>query len=72
MIEIKTNEADWLLRGKEEIRAYLKGASDHILKKWIAAGMPILIGEGEWVAHKKNLEEFFQSYTRKRVSPADL
>lgn len=63
---------DWLLIGKEEVRAYLKDASDYKLKQWIAAGMPVLIGEGEWVAHKKNLEEFFKGYTRKRVSPAEL
>jgi hypothetical protein len=62
---------DWLLIGKEEIRAYLKNASDYKLKKWIDAGMPVCIEAGEWTAHKANLEEFFKVYTRRRATAED-
>ena len=62
------SSADWLLTGKEEVRAFLKNASDYKLKKWLAAGMPVEIESGEWTAHKENLEEWFKSYTRRRAN----
>jgi hypothetical protein len=58
--------ADWLLIGKDAVREYLQNASDYKLKKWLAAGMPVFIDSGEWVAHKKNLEDFFVAYTRRQ------
>jgi len=64
-----------LLDGKEDIRKFLNGASDHKLRKYLNAGMPVLIDEGgRWLAHKENIEDFFKKYTRKRVvqMPADL
>jgi hypothetical protein len=58
---------DWLLVGKEAVREYLNGASDYKLKKWLAAGMPVRIEDGEWTAHTGNIEEFFRRiYTRCR------
>lgn len=64
--------ADWLLVGKEDVRAFLKNASDYKLKKWLAAGMPVLVEGGEWVAHKRNLEEWFYKKTRVKADlPTD-
>jgi hypothetical protein len=60
-------ENDWLLIGKEEVRAFLRNASDYKLKKWIEAGMPVVIEGGEWAAHKQNLEDFFRAYTRQKA-----
>ena len=57
-----------LLDGKDEIRRFLNNASDYKLKKYLIAGMPVLIEEGRWLAHKINLEEFFKMYTRKKVN----
>jgi hypothetical protein len=63
--------ADWLLVGKEAVRAYLNDASDYKLKKWLAAGMPVWVESGEWVAHKKNIEEWFYKQTRVKVRADD-
>ena len=61
-----------LLDGKNEISEFLNGASDYKLKKYVAAGMPVLIDEGRWLAHRDNLEDFFRAYTRKRAKYDDL
>jgi hypothetical protein len=54
-----------LLYGKEEVRKFLNDASDYKLKKYIDAGMPVRIEEGNvWVAHAENIEDFFKQYTR--------
>lgn len=53
-----------LLDGKDEIRKFLRNASDYKLRKWIQAGMPVLIDDGRWLAHQDNLEDFFRKYTR--------
>lgn len=53
-----------LLDGKEEIRTFLNGASDHKLNKYISAGMPVLIEGNRWLAHEDNIEDFFRKYTR--------
>jgi hypothetical protein len=58
-----------LLDGKKEISDYLKGASDYKLKKLIAAGMPVLIEDGRWLAHIDNIEDFLRAYTRRRANP---
>lgn len=52
-----------LLEGREEIRKFL-GVSDYALKRFIAAGMPVLIEGTRWLAHEDNLEDFFRKYTR--------
>ncbi len=57
-----------LLIGKKRISEYLDDASDHLLKKWIEKGMPVLIEDGRWMAHRENLEDFFKAYTRKRAN----
>ncbi len=57
-----------LLDGKDEIREFLNGAGDKKLRKYLEAGMPVLIEEGRWLAHKDNIEDFFRKYTRKRVT----
>jgi len=63
-----------LLDGKEDIRKFLNGATDYKLKKYLNAGMPVLIEDGRWLAHQDNIEDFFKKYTRKRVVniPDDL
>lgn len=58
-----------VLIGKKKISGYLDDASDYMLTKWIKDGMPVLINEGKWTAHKQNLEDFFRAYTRKRADP---
>ena len=63
----RIRENDWLLIGKEEIRTYLLGPSDHKLKKWLELGMPVYVECGEWVAHADNIEEFFKALTRRRA-----
>ena len=60
-------ENSGLLDGKEDVRKFLNGASDYKLKKYLKAGMPVVIEEGRWMAHKRNIEDFFIDYTRKRV-----
>jgi len=57
-----------LLIGKKEVSVFLDDASDYLLKKYIEMGMPVVIEEGRWFAHKENIEEFFKHYTRKKVS----
>jgi len=57
-----------LLDGKDNISEFLGGCGEKKLLKYIAAGMPVLIEDGRWLAHKENIEEFFKHYTRKKVS----
>lgn len=64
------SSADWLLIGKEDVRSFLKNASDYKLKKWLAAGMPVWVESGEWIAHKRNLEEWFYKQTRVKADAA--
>jgi len=61
-----------LLIGKKRISEYLDDASDYMLTKWIKDGMPVLIADGKWTAHKDNLEDFFKAYTRKRVKQDEI
>jgi hypothetical protein len=53
-----------LLDGKKEISNFLCGASDYKLNKWVKSGMPVLIEDGCWSAHVKNIEDFFKERTR--------
>jgi hypothetical protein len=43
-----------------------------MLTKWIKDGMPVLIVDNKWTAHKENLEDFFKAYTRKRANLSQL
>lgn len=54
--------------GKDTIRAFLDDASDYMLKKYLEWGMPVVIEDGRWMAHRDNIEEFFKAYTRKKVN----
>ena len=56
-----------LLVGKKEISAFLGGASDYVLNKFLKMGMPVVINGNVWLAHKENIEEFFKHHTRQRV-----
>jgi hypothetical protein len=56
-----------LLDGKQEISAYLHNASDYKMKKYVKMGMPVVIIDGQWIAHKDNLDDWFKSFTRKKV-----
>lgn len=51
-----------LLDGKNEIMAFLR-CTEYKLLKYAKAGMPVLIDEGRWLAHKDNIETFFRNYT---------
>lgn len=64
----KHNDQSGLLVGKGEISIFLGGASDHMLKRYLELGMPVVIEGGRWIAHKENIEEFFKLYTRKKVA----
>jgi hypothetical protein len=66
--DIKTRSG--LLVGKGEISEFLGGASDYMLKKYLEMGMPVAIEGTLWIAHKKNIEEFFEHYTRRKVANA--
>ena len=62
-----------LMTSKEEVRTFLNGVSDHILKKFLADGMPVRIeAGGRWLAHRDNIEEFFRHYTRKKANPREI
>lgn len=61
-----------LLDGKNEISEFLNNASDYKLKQWVEAGMPVLIDGNRWLAHSKNIEEFFIAYTRRRADPKQI
>lgn len=66
---VSIGDKSGLLDGKQEIADFLGGAGDKKLRKYIEAGMPVLIEEGgRWLAHKENIEEFFKHYTRKKAS----
>lgn len=61
-----------LLDGKGEISKFLNNASDYKLKKYVAAGMPVLIEDGRWLAHRENIEDFFKKYTRRKADPENV
>jgi hypothetical protein len=52
-----------LLQGKDEILEYCK-MSEYIAKKWIKNGLPVLIVDGTWYAHRDNIKEYFKARTR--------
>lgn len=60
-----------LLVGKSEISRFLGDASDYMMKKYLEMGMPVVIEDKRWLAHKENIEEFFKMYTRKKVCDVD-
>ena len=61
-----------LLDGKKEISDFLNGAGEKKLLKYIKSGMPVLIEDGRWLAHKENIEEFFKHYTRKKADADNI
>lgn len=52
-----------LLQGKDEVMAFCK-MSEYIVKKWIKNGLPVLIVDGTWYAHRENIKEFLKAATR--------
>ncbi|MCK5541699.1 MAG: hypothetical protein KAI40_03330 [Desulfobacterales bacterium] len=68
---METNKSG-LLDGKKEISDFLNGAGDYRLKKYLEAGMPVLIEDGRWLAHKQNIEDFFKYYTKVKVDELPL
>ena len=56
-----------LLDGKKEISVFLNDASDYTLKKYLEMGMPVIIKDNRWIAHKENIENFFKIYTCRKV-----
>jgi len=55
-----------LLKGKEEIAAYL-GCSAPTVVKYIQIGMPVSVIFGAYHAHIENIEAFFRALTGKSV-----
>lgn len=65
------HERTGLLDGKKAISQFLNNPGDKKLKKFVKAGMPVLIENGRWLAHKENIEEFFKHYTRRKAHLSD-
>jgi len=40
------------------------GWSEHIFKKWVRMGLPVLIVDRSYYAHAENISEFFKNATR--------
>lgn len=57
-------EKSGILDGRAAVCEFLHGASVQKIKKWVAAGMPVLMDGHSWLAHRDNIEEFFRAYTR--------
>jgi hypothetical protein len=52
-----------VLQGKDEImKTY--NMTEYKFKKWVKAGMPVLIVDGTCYAHRDNIDEYFKSATR--------
>ena len=52
-----------ILIGRKAIMDYLDLKSKESFYKWIHRGMPAVIEENRWYAHKENLEMFFKVRT---------
>lgn len=52
-----------VLQSKKEILTYL-GASDWVFKKYVKAGLPARYEDGRWCASTKNIDEWWDTYTR--------
>lgn len=55
-------EKTGLLDGKQAILDYLD-ISKHKVMKFIAAGMPVRMEDGRWIAHRENIESWLKEYT---------
>lgn len=54
---------DRIITCRDDIMKYLN-LSKYMCIKFIKMGMPVLIIDGRWYAHKDNLDEFFRARTR--------
>jgi hypothetical protein len=52
-----------ILFGKDEVMACYKW-SEYTLMKWVNKGLPVLIVDGKYYAHKDNIDEYFKLKTR--------
>jgi hypothetical protein len=52
-----------ILIGRKAIMDYLDLKSKDSFYKWIKRGMPAMVEENRWYAHKENLENFFKVRT---------
>jgi hypothetical protein len=57
-----------MLTSKKEIQIYLGNISDHMFRKYIKAGLPARYEDsgptGRWSASTKNIDEWWDIYTR--------
>jgi len=61
---MSVKETTGLLDGKQAILDYLN-ISKHKVMKLIAAGMPVRMEDGRWIAHRENIEGWLKRYTDK-------
>ncbi|OPY78220.1 MAG: hypothetical protein A4E65_02374 [Syntrophorhabdus sp. PtaU1.Bin153] len=53
-----------MLTSKKEIMIYLGNVSEYMFKKYIKAGMPARYEDGRWYASTRNIDEWWDIYTR--------
>jgi len=46
--------------------------TEYMLKKWVKLGMPVLIVDGTWYAHRDNINAFFKAKTMVNSSAVKL
>lgn len=68
MDKVETNTK--VLIGRQEIMDWLK-ISKHAFGQFIQMGMPALILNGRYYAHKDNLDDFFREITRVKNTPLE-
>jgi hypothetical protein len=70
---LKRQLRDGVLCGKDEIIQVYEW-SDYIFKKWVKNGLPCLIVDRFYYAHKDNISDFFKGITRQsyRNAPDSL
>jgi len=69
--ELKRQLREGVLLGKDDIAAAYK-MTEYMLKKWVKLGMPVLIVDGTWYAHRDNINAFFKAKTMVNSSAVKL
>ncbi len=58
-------KSDKILTTKSDILDYIDIKADHLVEFLLRFGLPVLILNGRWYAHKDNLDEFMRRLTAK-------
>ena len=56
-------KSDKILTTKSDILDYIDIKADHLVEFLFKFGLPVLILNGRWYAHKDNLDEFMRRLT---------